>query len=61
MSIKPFTPDHTFWSRFITTQFRAIFWETWGNPSHMISDVVGDVEACLQMVPFSWCFGSDQH
>ena len=28
-----------------------------GNPNHMISDVFGDVEACLQMVPFSWCFG----
>ena len=57
MSIKPFTPDHTFWCRFITTQFRAIFWETWGNPSHMISDVVEDAEACLEMARFSLRFG----
>ena len=28
-----------------------------GNPIHMISDIVDDTEACLQMAPFSWCFG----
>ena len=27
-----------------------------GNPNHMISDVVDDIEACLKMAPFSWCF-----
>ena len=28
-----------------------------GNPHHMISDAVDDVEACFQMVPSLLCFG----
>ena len=28
-----------------------------GKPDHMINDVFGDVEACMQIALFLWCFG----
>ena len=28
-----------------------------GNPNHTISGVVGDIEACMQIALFLWCFG----
>ena len=52
---KPFTPGHALWHRF-TTQFRATSGKTWENPDHMISDVVDDTDACLQMAQFSLSF-----
>ena len=50
---KPFTPDSGADSQ---PSFCNILGNP-GNPDHMISNVVDDVEDCLQMAPFSWCFG----
>ena len=48
------TPHPAFWRGF-TTQFEQYFGKP-GKSNHMISDVVGDVGACLQMAPFSYGF-----
>ena len=53
---KLFTPDCAFWCRYTATQLNNILEKT-GNLDHMVHDVVGDVEASLQMAPFSWYFG----
>ena len=53
---KPFTPDRTFWCGCTATHLSNIRGNP-GKPHHMISDVVDDIETCLQTALFSWCFG----
>ena len=55
--IKPFIPVHVFRCGFTTTEFFAKFWGTRRILILMISDVVDDIKACLQIALFLLCFG----
>ena len=57
--LNPFTPipNRAFCHRFTTSQFQATFWETQGILIIWSKKTCDDVEACLQMVPFSLYFG----